>query len=451
MTRLPGPRTPLGHLAWGLRLLRDPYDGMVALQQRYGPVSAIGYRPLRYVYALGRDANEVLLSSARGAFEWREALKALIPVDGDTALVVSDGEEHDRRRRLVMHAFALRRIHGYYPVIDAEAHALAEHVLAAGGEVDVHRAIKQTVRRIAIRTLFGDQLGTRAEAIGDALQVAIDFANRSPLFVWNIDLPLTRYRRAMQAVRVVDEIVFSEIERRRLAGAPTGDLLDHLLAASDGEGGLTDQEVRDQVVSLIAGGYETTASFVTWLLDTVLRHPAVHERLTAELDGIGELSPAALEGCTYFDAVVNETLRLRGPTPISARFAPAPVEVLGHALPARTTVVWSGWVTHREPAHWPRPERFEPERWLRGDTVDPYAFVPFGGGYRRCIGFALATLEAKTIVATLLRVATLQLRSPTPVPSGVATMSPKRAVTVVAERRYVPGRDDAVAVPAGPG
>src|SRR5438552_17782793 len=113
MKRLPGPRTPLGHLVWGIRLTRSPYTTAMALYRRWGPIVQVGFGPFRFVYLFGREANELVLSTNARQFTWREALKSLIPVDGDTALVVSDGEDHTRRRRLVQPAFSIRRINGY--------------------------------------------------------------------------------------------------------------------------------------------------------------------------------------------------------------------------------------------------------------------------------------------------------------------------------------------------
>ncbi|MHB8466982.1 MAG: cytochrome P450 [Acidimicrobiales bacterium] len=428
---MPGPRTPFTHLTAGLRMLRNPYEGLLDIYERYGPVSAIGHGPLRYVYMLGREANEFILSTHHDLFEWREAFKALIPVDGDTALVVSDGADHARRRKLVQPAFGRRQIDGYLPVIAEEAERAASR-LRQQHHVDLHVEFKQAIRRIAIRTLFGDTLGERADAIGAGLQTAIDYANLPPFLIWNKDLPFTPYRKAMRATRVVDEIVFDEIARRRAEPVRQTDLLAALLDAAEDTDVLTDKEVRDQVVSLIAGGYETTAALAAWTAYAVLSDPTVDDALRDELRSLpsGTITNDGMAACRYLDAVINETLRLYGPAPFSARYAPAAFEFLGYTIPARSTIIYSGYVTHRLPEYWSDPFVFDPTRWLDSEPPPPHVFVPFGGVYRRCIGFALATLETKVLIAELFRTTQLELRSHRPRPTGYATMYPKGGVQV---------------------
>src|SRR5215213_493105 len=222
MRRLPGPRTPLGHLWWGLRQLRDPYEPLLAAKDKWGPVFAIGYGRFRYVYLIGPRANELILQGRARDFSWREAFASLIPVDGDTALIVSDGPDHARRRRLVQPAFAIRRIRGYDGVILEEADRALDR-WRPGDVVDLHAEMRTAVRRIAIRSLFGDRLGERAEELGTHLQTAIDYANIPPLPGRDLDLPGSPYRRAMRARSRADAIVFEEITRRRTTSGDGGD------------------------------------------------------------------------------------------------------------------------------------------------------------------------------------------------------------------------------------
>lgn len=365
---------PLGHLWWGLRLLRDPYETLMAGYHRWGTVFAIGYGSLRYVYVLGSEANEMVLHSRVRDFTWREAFKSLIPVDGDTALVVSDGDDHVRRRRLVQPAFALRRIRTYDRVIREEADRMLGR-WHPGDRVDLHAEVKSAVRRIAIRTLFGDQLGVRAEELGRHLQIAIDYANIPPLPGRDLDLPGLPFRRAMKARERADELIFEEIARRRLQGTDEGDLLSALIATQDEdrEEALTDQELRDQVASLIAGGYETTSALVAWALYAVHRDPEIEARLRLELDGHPATDGSDLDELAYLDAVISETLRLHSPAGFAGRKAEVDIDFAGHTIPAGSLVVYSQYVTHRLPEHWPEPTSFRPERWIdaAGHSVDP--------------------------------------------------------------------------------
>jgi cytochrome P450 len=446
MTRLPGPG-PIATARYSPRMIRQPYGLLPELHRRYGPVVAFGYPPFRYVYLFGRDANELLLHGETERFRWREALASLIPIDGDTALVVSDGDDHQRRRRLVQPAFARRRIEAYLPIMVDE---LAAEVSSwrPGEVVDVYATLRRRVLAAVIRSLFGEALRDRADELGHHLQVGIDYVNTSPLARFDHDWPGTPYRRAMRARRAADEIIYDEITRRRKAAgggdrrdADAGDVLDALLAAQDDgrdrgeDDGLTDEEVRDQVVSLVAAGFETTSAGIGWTLHAVHARPDVAARLRAEVASVvgdGELTPAHLGAMPYLDAVVSESLRLHPPGPFSARKVVDDVTFAGHTIPAGVLVVYSAYEVQRDPAHWPEPDRFAPERWLPGDAlhrpVDPYAYVPFGGGYRRCIGFALATQEIKAAMVEVVRRVDLRPLDRTLVPTGIATMWPRDGV-----------------------
>lgn len=437
MSRLPGPRTPLGHLWWGLRLARRPYETLLDANKRWGPVLQLGQGPLRFVFVLGRDANELVLATRARDFTWREAFASLIPVDGETALVVSDGDDHQRRRRLVQPAFGLRRVHGYTSVIAEEADRMIDQWMP-GAAIDLHAELRRTVRRISIRTLFGDRLGARADELGEHLQTAIDFANLPPLPGRDVNLPGSPFRRAMRARANADAIVFDEIARRRAEGTEEFDLLGALIAAQDVDGStLSDQELRDQVVSLIAAGYHTTSALVAWALYAVLADRCIETRLRAEIDDL--LGDSALDAqrvvrCTYLRAVVNETLRLHSPAGFAGRKAQVAIDLGGHTIPRGAMVVYSQYVTHRDPTYWPDPLKFDPRRWIDSTgaivEADPYAFVPFGGGYRRCIGFAVATLEAQLIVAAVLRRTQLHLVRTDIRPTGIAAVEPKGGVPV---------------------
>jgi cytochrome P450 len=416
VTRLPGPGL-FANLPIGLNMLRDAPNTLLQLQRRYGNVLRFGKGPLAYTCLFGPDANRYLLSENPANFTWREAIKGLIVVDGDTALVVTDGPEHDRRRRLVQPAFATRAIRSYGDVMEAEANRTIDG-WRPGDEVDLYDDWRRCIRRIATRTLFGDTLGDRAEEFGDALSAALDYVNRplSMTFQWHGPA----YRRAVRSRDRADAIVNAEIARRRSLPPSDDDLLDRLLTAADDEGGaaLTDAEVRDQVVSLIAAGYDTTSGGMGFVMHELLHNDGAWKRAAAEFD------------TPHLDNVVSETLRLWPPGFISARKATDDFEFEGHGVKGGSLVVYSAFVTHRMADVWPQPDAFEPDRW-NGLEADPYAFVPFGGGYRRCIGFAFATQELKVLTGAILRRCEVKsLRADAVRPAGVASMSPKGGVPV---------------------
>jgi cytochrome P450 len=435
--RLPGPRTPFGHLWWGLRMFRQPHSSLCEAHRRWGAVVALGYGPMRYIYLLGRDANEMVLSVRASDLTWREAFASLVPVNGKTALVVSDGPDHARRRRLVQPAFALRRLNSQLPLMAEEARRTVGS-WKIGEQVDLHGELRRTVRRIAVRTLFGDHLAEQAEELAKHLQVAIDYANLPPVPGRNLDFPGSPIRRAVRARAKADAIISEEIAHRRAHPESEADLLSALITFRDtDDSALTDEELRDQVVSLIAAGYETTSALVAWALYAVLSHPPVQEGLRAEIAanlGDRPIDVADLDKCALLRGVINETLRLYPPAPLSPRKTEVDIAFAGHTIPAGSIILYSPYVTHRLPDLWSDPEAFDPGRWsdqeARPVEPVPYSFVPFGGGYRRCIGFALATLEAKVLVVEVLRAHTLHLDSEHVGSTGIVALAPRGGVPV---------------------
>ncbi|MCU1447972.1 MAG: hypothetical protein JWP02_142 [Acidimicrobiales bacterium] len=441
MTRLPGPRLwQQGRWAW--RLQRDPAEALHALAGAYGSVAAIGVGPLRYVFLFGLDAVGDLFTSDTDRFSWLGATKSLLPVDGETALIVSDGEDHRRRRRIVQPAFNVRRIESHVPLMAEEAtRTIASWT--AGDELDAYEHLRATVRRIVMQALFGKRLSGLADELGERLQPALDFVN--------LPVPLQvkvgpRWAKAREARRRTDALVYAELAERRRTGYEGDDVLTWLLQSQD-EGGLSDQEVRDQVVSLVAAGYDTTSAAVGWALWAARFHAGVWEQLRAEVAAVlGEeaLTAEALRRMPYLGAVVNESLRLWPPAIAAGRQAVQPLEVAGHVIPPGALVMYSPYVTHRLAEAWREPLSFSPERWLvdRPGHVEPppLAFLPFGAGPRRCIGFAFALMEIKVVLAEVVRRVDLELVAAThPGRAGLASMRPKAGVRVRVRAVRTPG------------
>jgi cytochrome P450 len=411
---------------------RRPHEVSQRLHDRYGPVVRLGFWPVAYTYLFGREANELILSERPDEFTWREALRALEAVDGPTALVLSDGAEHKRRRRLVQPAFATRRIDAAVPIVVEEVDAAID-ALPKGGGVDLYATYRKVVRRIVVRVLFGDGLTGQADRLGDVLEPAIRFVDRPPQLQAR---GMPGRGAARRARRQADAIVDAEMARRRASGDLGGDVLGVLLGTD-----LTDEERRDQVVSLIAAGYDTTSAAVAWTVLELLRAPGVWDEAKAEVDAhLGARPPEAddLRAMPYTAAVVNEALRLHPPAVLSGRRASSDFEFKGHTIAEGSIVIFSPSVTQRMPEHWgDDADRFRPERWLEGDPA-PFTFIPFGGAYRKCIGFALALTEVQVIVVRLLQRTSLRLAEPDRLVRGVglsATRPEGGVEVVVAERR----------------
>src|SRR5947209_9782175 len=214
MSRLPGP--PLWQQGLtGLRMRRDLLGEIVKLQDRYGPVFATGAGPLKFVWLIGPDAHRQLFVDVE-RFSWREVTKPVMVVDGETALVVSDGEGHERRRRIVQPAFNIRRIERHVPIMVEEAQRTVRG-WTPGAELNGYEELRRCIRRIVIRALFGDRFSDRADELGDRLQPALDFVDRPPPQI-KINVPGTAWHRARVARRTTDALVFAEIAARRPLG-----------------------------------------------------------------------------------------------------------------------------------------------------------------------------------------------------------------------------------------
>ena len=424
MARVPGPSLlALGR--YGMEALRHPGPVGMALRARYGDVVRFGPPPIRYFMLFGADANELVLGERNEALLWGPATKTLVHVDGPTALVVTDREEHQRRRRIVQPAFAVRRIDASVSTMVVEVDRLIDG-LVVGEVIDLYAAYRVTVRRIVTRVLFGDAPGGLADELGAVLEPALRFVERPPQLT-GPGMPGRRRARAARAR--ADRIVDQELDRRRGSGEAGTDVLGMLLATD-----LSDTELRDQVVSLIAAGYATTSGAVAFAALELLRHPDEWRRVHDEVEG-GATADGGARGGPVVAAAVDETLRL-WPPPFAGRYTTEPLRFRGHEIPAGSTIAFSPYVTHRDPALWGDDAgEFRPRRWLERPESAPFTYIPFGGAYRRCIGFALAIAELQVAITRLVQRTSLRLAEPSrPVEgAGIASMYPEHGVRVVVE------------------
>ncbi|MBB3052611.1 hypothetical protein FHS23_003645 [Prauserella isguenensis] len=411
-----------------------PGEILLAAYRRRGPVTGIG----RYVYLLGPEANRFVFAHSE-LFRWREAFEGLIPVDGSTSLIVSDGSAHRRRRRLVQPALHHRQVESYLEIMADNADATVDE-WRPGQRVDLYRQFRSAIRRSTIESLFGRRLAAESAFFGAQLQALLDLVDHLPQVVtWQRRLRTRQWRRAMRARARVDERIASEISRAR-SGSIDDD--DHVLASlvhgRDETGdGLSDEEVRDQVVTLIAAGFETTSAAAAWAVYAMLTTPGVWERAAAEVSEVlGDRPPGRqdLARLTYLDGVVHETLRLYPPAVVSARKVATGFEFGGREVRAGSMLLYSPYVTHRLPELWSEPLRFRPERWMTTDPDHPkrglHEYLPFSAGAHRCIGATLATTELTVMLARLLARRDLCLPEQDIRPTSFAAMRPKHGLLV---------------------
>jgi len=378
------------------RTLRDPLALLLEGYERYGPVFTLRVFHGNVVFMLGPEANHHMLVSGAQNFSWRDGhLGDLIPLLGDGLLTI-DGEFHRRSRHIMLPAFHRERITAAHAVMEAETEA----ALAAwrpGTKVDLYAWTREVALRIAMRALFGlDPDRTRDEVdAAHEFETALNFYSRD-YFLQVLRGPGTPYRRLALARERLDRIVFAEIERRRRSGDGGEDVLSLLIEATDEDGDrLSDQHIRDEVMTLLFAGHDTTTSTVAFLFHELARHPGLLE------DGAFDLSLA-----------LDETLRLYPPAWIGPRRSIEPFTCCGVDVPGGVPVEYSSWASHRLPDVWEDPEAFRPERFARGnrERIPKGAYVPFGGGSRTCIGMRFGQAEIAIIAGRILERFRLELQ-----------------------------------------
>jgi cytochrome P450 len=400
---------------WAVRY--PPGEVLLALYRHRGPVINTGIGRRGYTYLLGPEANKFVFANA-DAFSWREAFQVLVRVDGPTALVVSDGADHRRRRSVVASALHHRKVGDYIPIIAANADAVIGH-WQPGQRVDIYDSLRTAVRRSIAESLFGTRIGEHADFLGDQLHPLLALTHRPPPVMriqqW-IGSP--GWRRAMAARARIDEFVDSQIADARVHPRPDDHLLTALIDSRPVDGQpLTHNEIRDAIVSLITAGYETTSGALAWAVYALLNVPGAWDNAAAEVDrvlGAGPPTAQNIAALTYLNGIVQETLRLYSPGVISARKAKRDLQFDGHRIRAGRLLIFSPYVTHRISDVWAEPEEFRPERWDPASPhyrrPAPHEFIPFSAGLHRCVGSAMATTEMAVMLARL--VAKTRLRLP---------------------------------------
>jgi cytochrome P450 len=404
----PGPRgTGVRQLR---RMRRDPLDFFLKLPARYGPLARVRFGPVRLIVVVDPAlVIRVLVDDADG-YKKGMALERARAILGD-GLLTSEGDLHRRQLRLIGPAFSPRRVAGYERTIGAIVDG-CDAGWRDGASIDVCAEMSRLALGIVVATLFGGQLES-----GDAERVSagltgvmehFDWLVTHPLGTLRLRVPTPRVRRLLAARAelraVVDRLVTSHV-------APDGgmpDLLADLIAARDEVGGIDNELLRNEVLTLLLAGHETTANWLTFTWLALAEHPDVAVRLRRELDAELGDRPATLadrDRLPFTHAVLQETLRLFPPAWGVGRRARSARELGGYAVPAGTVVSACQYVVHRDPALWDAPERFDPDRWLdgRADGVPRGGFFPFSDGPRRCIGEHFARAEAVLILATLAR------------------------------------------------
>lgn len=407
----PGPKRTLwpGRQMWGFR--SDPLGFLSRLARRYGDVSQFRIGPQRAFFLNHPDLIRDLLVTHHERFHKGRALQRAKRLLGE-GLLTSEEEFHRRQRRLAQPAFHRQRINAY----GAQMVEYAERTAARwqeGETLDVSREMMRLTLAIAGKTLFDADVESEADEVGDALTDVMELFGylMIPYSELLEHLPLPHTRRFQRARARLDAVIYRIIEDRRRDGRDHGDLLSMLLLAVDEEGdrtGMTNEQLRDEAMTIFLAGHETTANALAWTFYLLSQHPEAEGRLHAELDEVLKgAAPAAeaVPALRYTEMVVAEAMRLYPPAWAVGRTAIADHEAAGYHIPRGSLVLASQFVMHRDARYFPDPERFDPERFTaEARAARPaFAYFPFGGGPRRCIGEGFAWMEATLVLASIAR------------------------------------------------
>lgn len=414
----------------GMRTVNHHFGEMLRfVHRRHGDVARVPVPHMPAAYLFGPEANAFVFAND-DMFRWREAFEGLVPVDGRTALIVSDGEDHTRRRSLVRPALHHRNVTGYVDTM-AEAATEALDPVPAGSVVDAYAVFRDAIRRSTIRSLFGPRVAAREEEISRLLQPLFDLTDHVQTMSLHERFTSPLWRRAMAARERLDEIVYAEIAHARATpvGAGRGRVLEMLVrVGEDGSPRLTDEEIRDQVVSMIAAGYETTSGAMAWTIYGLASRPDLLEQAREEVMsacGKGPVRADLLPSLVLTSAVVTESLRLYPPAVVTVRSVATDVDFAGATIRSGTTLLISPYVTHRDPGVYERAREFRPERWLDGARRPGSEYLPFGGGGHRCIGSTMATTELVVMLASLLVHGTPEVVDTRVRATSIAAMRPR--------------------------
>src|SRR5262245_53524194 len=425
-------------------LRRNPIKFLTDLANRYGDLVYFKLGPQPVVMVNNPDYIRDVLVTNNKNFMKGEGLQRAKRLLGE-GLLTSEGEFHLRQRRLAQPAFHRQRIAGYAATM-VEYAARACDQWRAGETRDVAREMMRLTLAIAGKTLFDANVEGEADEIGKALTTTFELFNRLTLpFARLLEhLPLPATRRFQKARERLDATIYRIIDERRGCGEDRGDLLSMLIAARDEEGdgsGMTDEQLRDEAMTIFLAGHETTANALAWTWYLLSQHPDIEAGFHAEVDEVlkGEL-PAAEDfpRLRYTEMVFAEAMRLYPPAWIIGRRALGDYQIDGYKIPARSILLMSQYVTHHDARFFPDPFLFEPDRVMpeARDTRPKFSYFPFGGGPRVCIGESFAWMEGTLVLATIAQRFRMRLAPGQPVEmQPLVTLRPKHGMRMILESR----------------
>jgi cytochrome P450 len=429
------------------RWLRRPLDFLSECRARYGHTFTLRIAGGgTWVITDNPDTIREVWSAGPSEMHAGKANEILRPFLGEHSLLMLDGERHLRVRRLMLPPFHGERMVAYGTAMLEIAHAAIDR-WPLGKAFPIHPRFQAITMDVILRTVFGIEGASRHAELASVFETLLRVATWPPLMLpaFQVDLgPLSPWGRFLRIGERADRLLREEIDNRRRAGTEgRTDVLSLLLDARDEEGRpMSDEELRDELVTLLVAGHETTATSLAWSMRWILPDKALLARLRDELrtaeNGDGSLEPARVAKLGLLDAAVRETLRLSPVVPLVARELMRPVQVGAFELPVGARLLPCIHLAQRRPEVFPSPEKFDPDRFLQKNAaISPSDWFPFGGGIRRCVGMAFALYEMKMVLAAVLSRGALRLANRRPVQPvrRAITLSPSEGLPVVLEAR----------------
>lgn len=439
----PGPkgRFLLGNL---IEISRDWLGFYRRCAVEFGDVVRVrlGHIPI-YLVVHPRDIEMVLVTNAAN-FSKSADYRALARVLGK-GLLTSEGDFWQRQRGLIQPAFHRQNILTYAAVMTRSARGMLGS-WKEDGERNIHDDLMRVTLDIVAQCLFGAEVSDAAERVGEAMEVVMDrfIMNASQALLFPFDIPVFFAPKEHRAIRELNEIIGDIVQRRRSIDQPRNDLLDMLLRVRDSDGKpMSDAQLRNEVMTLFLAGHETTAIALSWACYLISQHPEVEAKLAEELSivlGDHTPTPEDLGQLRYTEMVIKESMRLYPAVWGIGRRAKAECELGGYRVPAGSNVFLLQWCTQHDARFFPDPERFDPERWredpVRSGKVPRFAYFPFGGGPRVCVGASFAMMEAMLLLAMIQQNFHLETVPGHPVELlASVTLRPKHGIRMIAKPR----------------
>jgi cytochrome P450 len=429
---------PVAEPKTGLKVLRafreerSPLAALRILRDHLGHIFQIALPGFRPIVLSGPKYNRFLLVSGRKNFHWRTEGD---PVTGllRHGVLVEDGERHDFLRTPMDAALSRKHVMEHYEVFWQSTDAVTSQ-WGDGATVDMLVEMRKIALLILMQSLFGVDFRPHLETLFDPVIKVIKYISPGAWLIWN-KFPRLGYHRAIEQV---DAYLYSIIRERRASPNGKDDLLTQMINDSQ----WSDDLIRDQLLTLLIAGHDTSTALLAWTLYLLGKYPESLAQVQEEVESnLGAESPtnARNKELRYLDLIIKETLRLYPPIHMGNRKSATEISLDEYRIPKDSRVMYSIYLTHRDPEHWPDPESFKPERFDRSEGQKPagYTYLPFGGGPRACVGAAFAQIEAKTVLARLLQTFDLELLSENIHPHMGATLEPHPGVQMRVHRRSV--------------